>query len=207
MKKVVYIIIILITFILFGLSHSVKAYDMQTQKDISHQIAELARAINLPETDAIIVRAQELWWEAEKNIIAEKSRLSYKPIIVEEPKTYSNEDLRILATVIHYEARGCPDRHQQLVAQVVLNRVADSRFPNTIKAVVEQPGQYSAKYTRSYPNISQKCYDNARLALEGKVDCPSNVVFQAQFRQGTGVYEISYVNTGYWSSTTYFCYG
>lgn len=159
-----------------------------TQKT-AHEIAELARSLGLNESDQIIQRAQAIWWEAENT------------------PTYSEEDLRILANVIHYEAGNCPDRHQQLVAQVVLNRVKDNRFPNTVKGVVQQPGQYAAWYVTATPKVSQRCYNNAKAALEGKVNCPANVVFQAQFRQGTGVYETSYVNTGWWSSTTYFCYG
>lgn len=159
------------------------------QLDKAHNIAETARSMGLPESDPIITRAKEIWWE------------------VYNTKTYSDEDLRILATVIYYEAGNCPDRHQQLVAQVVLNRVADSRFPSTVKAVVMQPRQYAAWYVTARPQISQRCYDNARLALEGKVNCPKNVIYQAQFRQGKGTYEVSKVDTGWWRSTTYFCYG
>lgn len=126
---------------------------------------------------------------------------------ITKENSYTDEDLYCLANLIYYEARGCSDRHQQLVAQVCVNRSKDSRFPDTIKECIEQPGQYAAWYTTANPPLEQRFIDNARAALEGKVDCPSNVIFQAEFKQGTGVFEISEVDTGYWSSTTYFCYG
>jgi spore germination cell wall hydrolase CwlJ-like protein len=49
-------------------------------------------------------------------------------------------DLRCLALTIYFEARGEPALGQQAVAHVVMNRVADPRFPNSICAVVRQGG-------------------------------------------------------------------
>jgi spore germination cell wall hydrolase CwlJ-like protein len=43
-----------------------------------------------------------------------------------------------LAAAVYYEARGEPHSGQMAVAQVVLNRVADPRYPNTICGVVFQ---------------------------------------------------------------------
>lgn len=57
---------------------------------------------------------------------------------------YSNEDLDILASAIHGEARGEPYNGQVAVGAVILNRVKSSDFPNTIKEVVYQKNQFSA---------------------------------------------------------------
>lgn len=162
------------------------AHPSKDIQDTAHEIAELARSLGLPEDDPIITRAQELWWEADEQY---------------------QKDLQIIANVVYYEAGGCPSRHRQLVAQVVLNRVADPRFPDTVTEVVSQPGQYAAWYVTATPDIPAEVYDDVRAAMNGEVDCPENVLYQANFTQGTGVYEVSYVNTGYFSSTTYFCYG
>ena len=43
--------------------------------------------------------------------------------------------------------------------------------------------------------------------MMGKVDMPSNVIFQANFTQGTGIWKAIYYNSGYFSSTSYYCYG
>lgn len=44
---------------------------------------------------------------------------------------------------IYYEARGEPVEGQVAVAQVILNRVADSSYPDTVCGVVTQPYQFS----------------------------------------------------------------
>lgn len=48
-----------------------------------------------------------------------------------------------LASAVYFEARGEPLKGQLAVADVVLNRVASSRYPDTICEVVEQPMQFS----------------------------------------------------------------
>ena len=49
-----------------------------------------------------------------------------------------NEDLRILAEAIYFEARDQNHIGQEAIAFVIINRVHDDRFPNTIKKVVYQ---------------------------------------------------------------------
>ena len=51
-------------------------------------------------------------------------------------QTTTNRDVDLLAHLIHGEARGEPYIGQVAVAAVVLNRVKDSRFPNTIAGVI-----------------------------------------------------------------------
>ena len=166
--------------------------DVDNVKDKAHQIAELARSIGLPEDDPIIVRAQEIY-----DGVTE----------VRHAVPYTDAELKMLANVVHYESKGCPDWHQQVVARIVINRMLDKDFPNTIEGVITQPGAYLEWYARANPtDIEDRCYENARLALEGYVDIPLNVVYQAQFTQGSGIWKSSYVNTGWWESTTYFCY-
>jgi N-acetylmuramoyl-L-alanine amidase len=52
-------------------------------------------------------------------------------------------DVYLLARVIYGEARGEPYAGQVAVAAVVLNRVASSKFPNSIAGVVYQPGAFT----------------------------------------------------------------
>lgn len=53
-------------------------------------------------------------------------------------------DIDVLARTIWGEARGQPDDGQIAVANVVMNRVMDRRWPNTVRGVVLQPWQFSA---------------------------------------------------------------
>ena len=54
------------------------------------------------------------------------------------PVAANEKELWCLATAIYFEARGESYRGQVAVAQVVLNRVKDHRYPNTICGVVYQ---------------------------------------------------------------------
>ena len=52
-------------------------------------------------------------------------------------------ELACLATAIYFEARGEPMVGQVAVAQVVMSRVADQRYPDTVCEVVKQGYYYS----------------------------------------------------------------
>ncbi|MHB9880497.1 cell wall hydrolase [Pacificimonas sp. ICDLI1SI03] len=54
-----------------------------------------------------------------------------------------DEEMRCLASAVYNEARGEPLEGQLAVAQVVLNRVADPRWPSSICNVVFQRSQFS----------------------------------------------------------------
>lgn len=55
----------------------------------------------------------------------------------------NNTDLNLLSKLVYAEARGEPYKGMVAVAATVLNRVADSRFPNTIAGVIYQSGAYT----------------------------------------------------------------
>lgn len=58
--------------------------------------------------------------------------------------TSNNSNLNLLSKVVYSEARGEPYKGQVAVAAVVLNRVASSKFPNTVSGVVYQSGAFTA---------------------------------------------------------------
>ena len=62
--------------------------------------------------------------------------------IAQENRNISEEQL--LARAINGEARGEPYEGQVAVGAVILNRVKDPRFPNTIAGVIYQPGAFTA---------------------------------------------------------------
>lgn len=105
----------------------------------------------------------------------------------------SFEDLLLLAKIIHAEAGSewLSDEWKMAVGEVALNRVASPEFPNTLKEVIHQPGQYYSETNRFFKNLkpSLRCVQLAARLLEGDrvLDEPS-VVFQANFVLGSGVY-------------------
>ena len=56
----------------------------------------------------------------------------------------NTSDIQLMARAINGEARGEPYEGQVAVGAVILNRVKDSRFPNTISGVIYQPGAFTA---------------------------------------------------------------
>lgn len=111
----------------------------------------------------------------------------------------TDDKVEMLALVIYQEAGGdsCSDDTRRMVGEVAMNRVADSRFPDTLEEVLLQKQQYGRLYwtglvwpeRASNPGEAhavQRAYDIARLVLTSDERLlPNDVVFQAEFRQGT----------------------
>lgn len=103
--------------------------------------------------------------------------------------SYTDEDLYIMAHVLAGECQNCPDEEQLYVGSVVLNRVAHSQFPNTVKGVVFQKGQYACtKDGNYYREPTTENWLNARTLFEKGSLLPLNVVWQSGGRQGKGTY-------------------
>lgn len=58
----------------------------------------------------------------------------------------TEEEIELLALLVMAEAEGECEEGQRLVIDVVLNRVDDPHFPNTIQEVVYQKNQFSGMY-------------------------------------------------------------
>lgn len=116
-----------------------------------------------------------------------------------ETVSYTDEDLYVLSHVINGEACGYSWEHQIGVGSVVLNRVKDKRFPDTIKDVVFQKGQYACTWDGNYDREpEEQAVEAAKYLLENGSQMPEYVLFQAEFEQANSVY----IKIG----NTYFCY-
>ncbi len=120
--------------------------------------------------------------------------------------TYSDDDLYYLAAAVCREAGGESEEIQLLVANVIMNRVNSDIYPDTIHEVLTQYKQYGTMWRDgiTFPSwateeVKEQCYSVAKRILEGERFCPENVLFQAEFKQGSGIYK--YFDEGY-----YFCY-
>ena len=63
---------------------------------------------------------------------------------------FSEDDVIAVAKMLWGEARGCTRDNQIKCAWVVLNRVDDERFPDTIQGVLSQPSQFHG-YSPDFP--------------------------------------------------------
>ena len=79
-----------------------------------------------------------------------------------------------LAEAIYYEARSEDKLGKLLVAEVVLNRTEDERFPNSVCRVVSQAGQFSWYKNKGEKNPEQwkKSKLLARSILVGSIELP-----------------------------------
>ena len=122
----------------------------------------------------------------------------------EAEKPYTDEDLYILSHIISAEAGNCSEDMMLSVGSVVLNRVQDDRFPDTIEEVVFQQGQYSPTWNGAYyAEPTEAACEVAKTLLEEGPTIDPSVVWQAEFPQGQGVYDTI---DSPWGTTMYFCY-
>lgn len=228
MKKLLamFLLMLLAALPVLGIPASAKGLsDYITVTGYNHKVdymAEIMRVLRDGGTYAMQVGAI---YEQQRNLKIETLKLDYskttyftdyttaKEILAameeaNKPKpSYTEEDLDLLARIINAEA-GCdwmPDWVQRMVGSVVLNRVNSVHFPNTIRDVIYQPGQYGPVYNGSiHKKPSQRVIENARYLLENGSICPPNVTGQTGMITGSGLY------TSYYDSvlgtTIYFCY-
>lgn len=120
-------------------------------------------------------------------------------VIQEEP--VNQEELELLAHLIFAEAGSdwCNDEMLYGVGSVVLNRMTSDYYPDTMREVIYQEGQYACVLDGNInkePNA--RAYRIAEDLLINGSTLPDNVIFQAQFKQGDGIYSKV--------QNMYFCY-
>ena len=173
-----------------------------------NQVSELQRE---PEETTVCVQPSHDVREPVENIVetVEESLVHSDPA---PDKTYTDEELEILALIVYQEAGEdrVSDDTRRLVAQVFLNRVNDSRFPDSFYEVATAERQYGRLYwtgivwpdrasSQAEAHAVERAYRIAQEVLEADEPvCPEGVIFQAEFVQGDIYAE---------QDGMYFCFG
>ena len=173
-----------------------------------NQVSELQRE---PEETTVCVHPSHDVREPVENIVetVEESLVHSDPA---PDKTYTDEELEILALIVYQEAGEdrVSDDTRRLVAQVFLNRVNDSRFPDSFYEVATAERQYGRLYwtgivwpdrasSQVEAHAVERAYKIAQEVLESDDPvCPEGVIFQAEFVQGDIYAE---------QDGMYFCFG
>lgn len=128
--------------------------------------------------------------EVKEKIQVEAAQKTQKKEIEKEIK---EEDIECLARVINGEAGAdyCSDTLMTYVGSVVLNRVKSKDFPNTLEEVIFQEGQYACtfdKHKNYYKEPSDRAWKIAKDLLTNGSALPEDVVYQAEFKQGSRTY-------------------
>lgn len=169
-----------------------------TYAKIEHEIEEIEEVeepeIRIVEPEINISEESEVEVEVEVEAPAEEE--------VDEEIEIDPEELELLACVIYQEAGAdyCCDDCRRRVADVVLNRVEDDRFPDNIQDVLTQKRQYGRYYWTGvmWPERAQndcekhaveRAYRIAEEVLKGEHSelYGEGYIWQAEFKQGTGV--------------------
>ncbi len=108
-----------------------------------------------------------------------KLRVVIPSIFEHEAAPFTEKDLQLLAKITQVEAGDESYESQLAVANVILNRVKDSRFPNTIKDVIysgkQFPPAHNGLLDKSVPKA--KALRAAKDALNGKNNIEDAVYF------------------------------
>lgn len=106
----------------------------------------------------------------------------------ETEQPYTEEDLYVLSHIISAEAGNCQEEMMLYVGSVVLNRVEDDRFPDSIYEVVFQTDptlQYGPTSDGTYyKEPTEGAVEAAKKLLEEGSVLPADVIYQSNERIG-----------------------
>ncbi len=147
----------------------------------------LMLAIALTITPLTITQPEQI---TAKTVSVSKKQLKAAGIQVPS-KLYTSENIKLLAKLIQAENGNAKhDKTLWLTGAVVLKRVKAKSYPDTIKGVIYQSGQYSTADKLTNVKPSTRAYEIAEeLLIYGVDDLPDNLVFQSMFPQGKKVYK------------------
>ena len=159
-----------------------------------------------PASEAPIEDTEEAWelHIIQKAAAVEQDAVTTVCAAAEQPSDLQLIDaaeLERLACVIYQEAGSdyIADETRYMVGDVVLNRVADRRFPDTLDGVLRQRGQYGRFYwtgivwparAKNEPDAVKRAYNTAMDLLSGKRHSAlygAGYIWQAEFTQGSDV--------------------
>lgn len=82
----------------------------------------------------------------------------------------SDEDRDLIASTIAAEAENQPLEGKILIAHVILNRVDNEAFPDTVEGVISAPGQFTTWHNGQIQKVvpTVEDYEAVKLALRGE---------------------------------------
>lgn len=154
---------------------------------------------SVPETEETI-HIEETTTPSEPEPTEPVPEVTEAPVPEETTPIVDPDELEMLACVIYQEAggNGSCDNCRRYVADIVLNRVNDDRFPNTIYEVLTAKGQYGQLYWTGIKWPDRAKYDVEKDAVARAYRIAEEVlsghhselygegyIWQAGFKQGT----------------------
>lgn len=143
-------------------THDKMANQTAVQDEIERNQEEIRR---VAEKRARIAAEEAARQAAEEQRKAEAEARKASAVI-----NYSDDDYKLLLRIVEAEAGICDEKGRILVANVILNRVRDDEFPDTVSEVVYQPSQFSPVADgRLYScTVTDKTVEAVNRALAGE---------------------------------------
>lgn len=102
----------------------------------------------------------------------------------------SAADRDLIAKILYLEANNQSTVGQQAVVEVILNRVINSRFPNTVQGVIYQRGQFTSVGALGRAKPSARTYEIVDQVLAGETNVlPTNVVYFSRGKANNRPYQ------------------
>lgn len=95
-------------------------------------------------------------------LTSKKTGNIYATINVTVKNRYTKKQLRLMSSIIYAEAGAECYAGKKAVGIVVMNRIRSKQFPNTLKGVIYDPGQFGPA-SNGYLNKSLKLYDQGKM--------------------------------------------
>lgn len=190
---VIITVLVIISFIILAITvmcYPLALRDIPEYETTTETIIPTGTSIPVTE-ETIHIETTEILCEAPKSSVTTETGPAVDPY-----------DVELLALIIYQEAGGdavCDDCRRR-VADVVLNRVADWRFPDSIEGVITQRAQYGRLYwtgivwparasLREEQYAVERAYRIAEEVLSGQHSelYGEGWIYQAEFTQGETV--------------------
>lgn len=169
---------------------------LMQQQDAFHNMANELRNTNL-DTSVLLDELQIQWQDADLRRL-DTIRLLEEQRLEEECRQnnryanvqVSSADRDLMAKILYLEANNQSTEGQQAVVEVILNRVVNSRFPNSVQEVIYQQGQFTSVKVLSRAQPSARTYEIVDQVLAGETNVvPTDVVYFSRGKANNRPYQ------------------
>ena len=142
----------------------------------------------IPGEDEIIVEVIEKESveesSTEESVIIEPEEEVKPQEVITDPQVvgnYSEWEIYEWAKIVYCEARGESQKCREYIAQVILNRINSSRYPNTVHGVIFQSNQFSPTFDGSWERLepNQAAYDAVYTVINASQPLTNALFFEA----------------------------
>lgn len=138
MKKFYLFLFFFLTFFFFLGGYRAYSVEKIVPKDLTNNISLIdIDSINGERRLLTINKNETKDLYKEKEEVVEVFSYNNKTLYITE------DDLNLMAKIVHAESKGEPQQGKIAVASVILNRVTDPKFPDTIREVIMQKNAFS----------------------------------------------------------------